>query len=63
MGQPSNVGCVIPQTINHMYNSFPLPDNLLNKVDVLPCQGRERLSQPSFSPPLNKQLNVLIACS
>ena len=23
-----------PQTINHMNNSFPPPDNLLNKVDV-----------------------------
>ena len=28
------VGCVFPQTINHMHNSFPPTDNLLNKVDV-----------------------------
>ena len=28
------VGCVFAQTINHMHNSFPPPDNLLNKVDV-----------------------------
>ena len=28
------VGCVFPQTINHMHNSFPPPNNLLNKVDV-----------------------------
>ena len=28
------VGFVFPQTINHMHNSFPPPDNLLNKVDV-----------------------------
>ena len=28
------VGCVFLQTINHVHNSFPPPDNLLNKVDV-----------------------------
>ena len=25
---------VFSQTINHLHNSFPPPDNLLNKVDV-----------------------------
>ena len=28
------VGCVFPQMINHMHNSFLPPNNLLNKVDV-----------------------------
>ena len=27
------VGCVFPQTINHMHSFLPL-DNLLNKVEV-----------------------------
>ena len=44
------------QTINHLHNSFLPPDNLLNKVDVQPCQGKERMGRPSFSPPPNKQL-------
>ena len=47
----SKVGCVFQQTINHMHNSFPPPDNLLKKVDILPCQAGERMGWPSFSPP------------
>ena len=35
---------------------FPPPNKLLNKVDVKPCQGGERMGRPSFSPPHNKQL-------
>ena len=35
-------GFVFLQMINHWHNSFPPPDNLLNKVDVLSCQvGKE----------------------
>ena len=45
------VGWVFPHLINHMHNSFPPPDNLLNKVDVKPCQGGERMGRPRFSPP------------
>ena len=49
------VGCVFPQTIYHMNHSFPPPNNLLKKVDVLPCQGGERMGWSSFSLPPNKQ--------
>ena len=34
-----------------MHNSFPPPDNLLNKVDFKPRQGGEKMGRPSFSPP------------
>ena len=49
------IGCVFPQTINHMHNSFSPPDNLLHEVDVLPCQGGERMGRLSFSQPSKKQ--------
>ena len=49
------VGCVFPQRINHMHNSFSPPANLLHEVDVQPCQGGERMGEPSFSQPPKKQ--------
>ena len=48
------IGWVIPHSINQSTKFFP-PDNLLHKVDVLPCQGGERMGRPSFSPPSKKQ--------
>ena len=34
---------------------FLHPDNHLHKVDVLSCQGGERMGRPCFSPPPKKQ--------
>ena len=34
---------------------FLHPDNHLQKVDALSCQGGERMGQPSFSPPLKSK--------
>ena len=45
---------LFPTTLNICF-SFSPPDNLLHKVDVLPCQGGESMGWPSFSPLPKKQ--------
>ena len=37
-------------TLLTIWSKFSPPDNLLHKVDVLPCQDGERMVRPIFSP-------------
>ena len=45
------VGCVFPQTINHMHNSFSQPDNLLHEVDAYLVRVGKEWAGPVFPHP------------
>ena len=49
------VGCVFPQTINHMHNSFSPPDNLLLEVDAYLVRVGKEWASPVFPHPLKSK--------